>query len=242
MRRSRLTAAGAAAVIALSGAVAAADDHTGSQAVTIEVTVEPRELTVNDATITLADVTYGFDYSDDANTDLDLVGTFRHLVAGSSGFTVKSGPDPDGAQATAELVRLQDVTDPGAPTNVRWSDVFAANPDGDDFSLRLSTVVSCTPVEDVGAGCRGLNIPNNLPAIDAATTESVVTAPAPMKSVTGALVQLVGTTSSDPPFAPGITGNVTVNFWYLGRPMLPDAGGSSRTIEIDIRYVLADAT
>lgn len=234
-------AAVTAVLVACTATVAAASDPTSTQSVTIEVTVEPRELTVSAATVTLADVTYGFDHSDDTNPGVVAVGTFRVLVAGSSGFTVKSGPDTGGAQATAELVRLQDVTGSGDATNVRWSDVFAENPDGLDFSLRLSTVVDCTPA--YAEGCRGRNVPDSLPTINAATTGSVVTTPVPLKGVSGmgADALLVGGTSGFPPFAPGITGDVTVNFWYLGRPMVPTDGGSPRTIEIDLRYVLADA-
>jgi hypothetical protein len=236
----RLTLAGVTAIlVALTASVAAASDPSSPQSVTIEVTVEPRELTVDVATLTLEDVTYGFDYSDNANPGVSS----GRLVAGSTGFTVKSGPDA--AKVTAELARLQDVTGAGDATNVRWSDVFAANPDGLNFSIRLATVASCTPVYP--EGCRGRTSPDFLPTINAATTGSLVTTPVPLRlpSGSGSVPQLVGGstdgTTNFPPFAPGITGNITVNFWYLGRPMAPDAGGAPRTIELDLRYVLADA-
>ena len=47
MRRTRLTAAGAAAVLALGGTVAGADDHTATQTVTIEVEDLPLRITTN---------------------------------------------------------------------------------------------------------------------------------------------------------------------------------------------------
>ena len=238
--RRQILAGVTAVLVAFTATVAAASDPSSTQSVTIEVTVEPRELTVSDATVTLESVTYGFDYSDGANPGVVALGSFRLLVAGSSGFTVKAGPDD--ARATAELVRLQDVTDPGDAMDVRWSDVFAANPDGLNFEVRLATVASCTPVQP--EGCSGRTSPDFLPTINAATTGSpVTTTPVPLRlpSGRGSVPGLVVGTQNFPPSASGVTGNVTVNFWYFGRPMPPVDGGAPRTIEIDLRYVLADA-
>lgn len=232
-------AAVTAVLVACTATVAAASDPTSTQSVTIEVTVEPRELTVSAATVTLADVSYGFDFSDDANPGVSS----GRLAAGSSGFIVKAGPDD--AQATAELVRLQDVTAADA-TDVRWSDVFAAKPDGLNFSLRLFTGASCTPAPT--AGCSGRTAMANVPAIDAGTTPSNGTVPVGLRrfedSSGGAAGLVGGANTAEESFAPfgsGVTGTVTVNFMYLGHSMPPVDGGATRTIEIDLRSVLADA-
>ena len=116
------------------------------------------------------------------------------------------------------------------------------DPDGLNFEVRLATVASCTPVQP--EGCSGRTSPDFLPTISAATTgSSVATTPVLLRlpSGRGSVPGFVVGTQSFSPFGSGVTGNVTVNFWYFGRPIPRVDGGAPRTIEIDLRSVLADA-
>ena len=92
MRRTRLTAAGAAAVIALGGTIAAAEDPTkADQTVTIEVTAAPRSITVGEPVGNLS-VTAGATGVEETTT---------------SSLAYNAGPDA--AKITAEVKEVKDV-------------------------------------------------------------------------------------------------------------------------------------
>jgi hypothetical protein len=234
MRKFRLAAAGAV-VLALGGTVAAAASSSDQQTVTI-VVIAPREITVDAAAVTLADVTYGFDHSDNDNPGV----SFEFFDAGFSELAFKAGPD--GATVTAELTKLEDVTDTEAPVAVTWASVFGATPAG-DFSLRLGGFPDCTP--NIADACVAVAANSTLPAIEAATTPGPVTEPVPLRvagaSGAAAPAELVGSTSfSIAPLGKGVTGTIGIEFRYFGTAAFPDGGTAPRTIEVGLSYVISD--
>ena len=103
MRRTRLTAAGAAAVIALGGTIAAAEDTTADQTVTIEVTAAPRSITVSAPEGDLS-VTAGEEGTDTTTSTL----------------AYNAGPD-DAAKITAEVKGVEPDADESPSLTNNWA-------------------------------------------------------------------------------------------------------------------------
>jgi hypothetical protein len=199
MRRIGLAVAGIAA-LTLGSAVVADSSTDGQQTVTIAI-IAPRELTVDQAAVTLKGVTYGFDHSDNGNPGV----SYGRFDAGASEVTFKAGPDA--ARVTAELTRLEDVTDSQDKVAVTWASVFGTG----DFSLRLGASPDCTP--SITDACLAVAVDSTLPAIEAATTPEVVTSPVALRVVgaggAGAPADLVGSRSVGlAPLGKGVTGTV----------------------------------
>jgi hypothetical protein len=234
MGRIGLAVAGIAA-LTLGSAVTAGSSTDGQQTVTIAI-IAPRELTVDQPAVTLEGVTYGFDHSDNDNPGV----SFGFFDAGASELTFKAGPDA--ATVTAELTRLEDVTDPENPVAVTWASVFGAAPAG-DFSLRLGAFPDCTP--SITDACLAVAANSTLPAIEAATTPALVTTSVPLRVVgaggAAAPAELVGSRSVGlAPLGKGVTGTIGIEFRYFGTAAFPDGGTAPRTIEVALSYVISD--
>jgi len=231
MRRIGLAVAGIAA-LTLGSAMVADSSTDGQQTVTIAI-IAPRELTVDQPAVTLEGVTYGFDHSDNDNPGV----RFGFFDAGVSELTFKAGPDA--ATVTAELTRLEDVTDSEDKVAVTWASVFGTG----DFSLRLGAFPDCTP--SITDACLAVAANSTLPAIEAATTSGLVTTAVPLRVVgaggAAAPAELVGSRSVGlAPLGKGVTGTIGIEFRYFGTAAFPVGGTAPRTIEVGLSYVISD--
>ena len=163
--------------------------------------------------------------------------SYGRVIAGSSGLAFKAGPDA--ARVTAELTRLEDVTDSEDKVAVTWASVFGTG----DFSLRLGASPDCTP--SITDACLPVAVDSTLPAIEAATTPEAVTEPVPLRvagaSGAAAPAELVGSRFVGlAPLGKGVTGTIGIEFRYFGTAAFPDGGTAPRTIEVGLSYVISD--
>lgn len=225
-RGAALIAATALAASSLVVSTEASADETRDRAVTISVAAEPRSITVNDAARTLNSVEYGL------NTGTGFAS------AGSTNIAFDAGPAR--ADIFMELTSLDDVTAPGSPTPIQWSDVFEGET---EFSLRASSNTSRggAPFPNLASQAS----PNFIPAVSGQTTalvDGVVPYPVRLTRIGSESVQrIVGAGSTDD--GPGFfgPGTAAITYRYYGEAIRPSGAPPEVSIELGIRFVIEDA-